>query len=966
MSMHKLVAGDGYAYLTRQVAAGDAGLEPGASLTAYYEATGNPPGRWYGAGLAALGTEPVHQLRAGDRVTEDAMAAVFRDGHDPLTGEPLGRSFQSESAVVGFDLTFTALKSVSVLWGLADDATRATVYSAHRAALDQSLAFVERTVIRTRVGDGGCRQVRTRGMIAVAFDHWDTRAGDPNLHTHVVLANKVQGPDGCWRSLDGKSVYAAVVTVSELYDTLLADELARRLPVAFSRRDRGPRRNAAFELDGIGDDVLALFSARAEQIHCAEVDWAATFTAKHGRAPSRVETTRARQHLARATRPPKIVRPVRELFAEWANRARALTGLEPVDLAARALAGTYGRPLHSHDVGPEVRAAMVAQILQDVSTKRSVWTTWNLGAAALRASRPLRMAAPEERLHLLNDLTGQAATACVHLDDTRDPERRRVGESLFTSTELLAAEKSLIDATTTPAHLPRTIEDLRSPSVRIRVALDALTADQRLAAEAVLTSPHLLDALVGPAGSGKTTTLAAVTAAWRTTGGPVLGLAPSATAAHALQESLGVPCQTTAKWLYESVGPGAHTRADAYTRAVETEAGSSDYFMRRDARGSAWQARAKQDSWRLTPGQLVIIDEASLADTRTLAAIVAQARAANARVLLVGDHLQRGSVDAGGMFAMLARRGPTAELTSLWRFTHPWETRASLELRRAHPVVLDTYDTHGAICDGTRSEMLTAALATWTDAHEHGHTAVLAAADTHTVRNLNNAARTAGVHAGTVSREGIELHDGLLAGVGDRIVTRHNHRRLRTSDGFVRNGALWDVVAIGPNGSLDVHRVDAAGDFDRSSQAVVRLPADYVAEHVELGYATTTARVQGITVDQTHTIAAPGMAREDLYVGMSRGRDINRVYVITDPTGDECLPDPAVPARSALEVLREILATSRAEQSATETWDTYHPDVPPPIPPVHPRDDDGMGAPRTAPPTVSPPSQYDVPVIERN
>ncbi|CAN5133819.1 hypothetical protein BH11ACT1_BH11ACT1_08550 [soil metagenome] len=114
------------------------------------------------------------------------------------------------------------------------------------------------------------------------------------------------------------------------------------------------------------------------------------------------------------------------------------------------------------------------------------------------------------------------------------------------------------------------------------------------------------------------------------------------------------------------------------------------------------------------------------------------------------------------------------------------------------------------------------------------------------------------------------------------------------------------------------------------------MPAAYVAEHVELGYATTTARTQGITVDQTHTVAAPGMAREDLYVGMSRGRDLNHTYVITEPDGDECLPGTAQPSPSALDVLRAILATSHAELSATEMWETYHPDQPPPIPPLHP------------------------------
>src|SRR5450756_776925 len=181
-------------------------------------------------------------------------------------------------------------------------------------------------------------------------------------------------------------------------------------------RDRGPRRNPAFEVAGIGEDLLAHFSTRAEQIHCAEQEWLVQFEADRGRAPTRVETTKARQHLTRATRPPKTVRRLADLLADWSNRARALTGLEPRDLAARALTGTYGRALHAHDVGPEVRAAMVAQVLADVSTRRAVWTTWNLGAGAVRASKLLRMASPADRRALLNEITTDAAAACVHLD----------------------------------------------------------------------------------------------------------------------------------------------------------------------------------------------------------------------------------------------------------------------------------------------------------------------------------------------------------------------------------------------------------------------------------------------------------------------------------------------------------------------------------------------------------------------
>ena len=602
---------------------------------------------------------------------------------------------------------------------------------------------------------------------------------------------------------------------------------------------------------------------------------------------------------------------------------------------------------------------MVAQMLDDVSTRRSVWTTWNLGAAAVRASKLLRMASPAERRALLNEITTDAAAACVHLDDNRDPTTRRVGESLFTSTELLGAEKALIDAAETTGAPHRPAEMLGAIPLRTERHLSALAPDQRKAAEAVITSGRLLDVLVGPAGSGKTTTLAALSSFWRHGIGSVVGLAPSATAARALAESLGVPCETTAKWLHESTGDGATTRALQYADALARKA-SRDYREQRAANEEHWRLRAEQDQWRFSPGQLVIVDEASLADTRTLAAIAEQARAATAKVLLVGDHLQRGSVDAGGAFGMLARRGPTAELASLWRFSQPWEARASLELRRARPAALDAYETHGAITAGGHDAMLNAAIDAVSTATGQCRVAVLQAVDNRTVRELNARIRADRITTGGVAPSGVSLRDGLTAGVGDRIVTRRNHRRLATADGFVRNGALWDVTAVLPDGSLRV-RPASHGDA-----ATVRLPAEYVAKHVELGYATTIARTQGMTVDETHTIATPGMGREDLYVAMSRGRHANRTYVVVDQGDLECLPDEA--PSSARAVLEQILATSHAEPSATETWETYHPGrAAPLVPPARPQQPWSVVPPQPAPHhlTAAPPSSPDGPVLGR-
>src|SRR5665647_735964 len=291
MSMHRLTAGAGYQYLLRHTASGDTDRVGPDGLTGYYAQSGNPPGRWLGSGLAGLdGDAGITQSTV---VTEDAMARLFGQGNDPVSGAPLGRPYPTfrpaaeriatavaqlpatmgalerqsaidtitrvelakptRAAVAGFDLTFTVPKSASVLWALADDATRAAVLAGHRAAVDQSLALLAETALFTRTGTRSCAQVTTRGPIAAAFDHWDTRTGDPNLHTHLVLANKVQGPDGLWRSVDSRALHHAVVAVSEVYDNLLADELARRLPVAWGWRTRGPRRSPAFELAGVPD-----------------------------------------------------------------------------------------------------------------------------------------------------------------------------------------------------------------------------------------------------------------------------------------------------------------------------------------------------------------------------------------------------------------------------------------------------------------------------------------------------------------------------------------------------------------------------------------------------------------------------------------------------------------------------------------------------------------------------------------
>ncbi|KQY48319.1 hypothetical protein ASD18_12200 [Cellulomonas sp. Root137] len=969
-----MTAGAGYQYLLRHTASGDCDRSGATSLTAYYMQSGNPAGRWLGSGLQGIGGADAIGIERGEVVGEQPMARLFGQGCDPATGVPLGRAYVTgdpvakrvgaqvkalpegldagarrraidaitrvelargaPKAVAGFDLTFTPPKSVSTLWAVADDRTQSTVLAAHRAAVDQALKFLEDRAIYTRTGHAGCRQEPTRGAVAVAFDHWDSRAGDPNLHTHLVVANKVQGPDGAWRSLDSRALHHATVAISEVYDALMADELARRLPVGWGWRQRGARRSPRLEVEGVADALMGEFSTRSNRIDEAMTDEVARFAATHGRTPNRIEITRLRQQVTRATRPTKHVRPLGELLATWRTRAAKLSGRTPAQLTDAVLGRGRSVPLDAAAVPAEVVERVAQVVLAGVMERRSTWTRWNVLAEAARVTRGFAMASVTDRLQLLDTVTSAAlrdgiSTAAPPLFVSGPRYQRPDGTSVFdrpdeerfTDRRILDAEARLLTAATA--------DDGPATSTAALVVAafygqTRLAPDQVDVVRQVATSGRRLDVLVGPAGSGKTTTLRGVRRAWEHTygRGAVIGLASSSSAAAELARALGIACENTAKWTFESTGQGAERRTALITRLTGARNGAARNGDVRALRtiDTALVAQVREAArWSLRAGQLVIVDEASLAGTLTLDTIVTQAGTTGAKVLLVGDHGQLSAVDAGGAFALLADRARPARLTSLWRFSHPWEAAASLGLRDGDPRVVEEYVEHDRVHAGAAEAMLEDAYTAWATDVEDGVDAILIAPDARTVAALNARAHRDRVADGLVTGDGVASASGERIGVGDRIVTRRNERTLHPAGAgphsYVRNGDLWTVTHTNPDGSLTASRTRSSTGVGAAS---VLLPADYVAQDVELGYASTTHRAQGITVDHTHVLAHPGMARENLYVAMTRGRHANYVYVALDAVDPECDDLPDAPTSSAgHDVLAAIIGSPSAEQSAT-------------------------------------------------
>ena len=284
-----------------------------------------------------------------------------------------------------------------------------------------------------------------------------------------------------------------------------------------------------------------------------------------------------------------------------------------------------------------------------------------------------------------------------------------------------------------------------------------------------------------------------------------------------------------------------------------------------------------------------------------------------AKVLLVGDQAQLTAVEAGGAFAALVRdrNGSAPELSDVRRFHHDWEKRASVELREGSVEAIDAYGAHDRIRSGDRDQMLDALYLAWKDDIEAGLTSLMIAGDLGTVSELNARARVDRVAAGDVTERGLAVAGGGTAGVGDAVLTRQNNRHLASGGRWVRNGDRWSVTATHLDGSMTLKRANGT--------ACVDLPADYVAEHVELAYASSAHRAQGRTVDTAHAVISPTATREVLYVSGTRGRQGNWLYVDTHYDPDPATShDQATEPVTAKEVLAGVLRNEGADVAAYE------------------------------------------------
>lgn len=415
-----------------------------------------------------------------------------------------------------------------------------------------------------------------------------------------------------------------------------------------------------------------------------------------------------------------------------------------------------------------------------------------------------------------------------------------------------------------------------------------LNAGQALLVRHLVESGKQITAGVGPAGTGKTASMAVVSTIWKNQGHNVIGLAPSAAAAKNLAEDIGTDAFTLASVTYRWRGMVGDNPRDISALGID-----------------------------IHPGDMLLIDEAGMATTADLAAITEIAQETGAVVRMVGDPHQLDAVETGGLFRTIVKRDDSIELDQVMRMgSDTAQAQAGLSIRHGDVRGLDLYFQRGWVHEDSRAEMVAQAARDFLTDDGAGLSSILIASTREDVNTANQIIQDARAHAGRIDPEGphVELGTGHRAFVGETILTRKN----ATFNGQrVLNGSRLTLSAIHDDGSITARLCER--------EVPVRLPADYVCEHVQLGYAATVHRAQGVTVDVTRAIIGAEADRRGLYVALTRGKRQNHLYVPTDMDIDlkaegghlHMAGDKQTP--TAREILESVVTRDAGQESATDT-----------------------------------------------
>lgn len=774
------------------------------------------------------------------------------------TGQPKGRLRKDPDALRFVEVTINGPKTWSLVAALNPEISAALDAAQERAA-KQIITFIAGHAT-TRVGPRGRQvQVPVEQVEAAVIRHYTSRAGDPHRHLHLQINARVFAK-GAWRGLHSVGIRDMIEAINGIGHAAVATDPEFRAALA----------KAGFTMDAATGELKELapfvgaFSARTAQIRGNMERYEAAWRTEHpGEEPGpRLHEAWDRRAWAEA-RPDKVVpKDGTEVVTRWNEELRTLGCVDPSGPA----------PLASPPIGDLDRNAVVDLVLSRLGAKRSSWNSADIrGQVELLIARTDLVAEAGIRIELAEDLTARTVARCTQLLIRPDvPEHVRA----LTSTAVLAVETEILERLlmrSQPAE----------PARLHRATATRLSAEQARVV-ATLTGRGPLVVIEGAAGAGKTTALGSARSHLAMRGHRMLVVTPTLKAAEVAARATGAEGHSAAWWIRQ-------------------------HGWRWDADGH-W-SRQPVDSApaaRLSRGDLLLIDEAGMVDQDIALALLTIADEAGARVAFMGDRHQLPAVGRGGVLDhAVAWAHPTAvvALNQVRRFADPEYAKLSLRMRegRDAEAVFDRLVERGQIVVHSSDAERTAALAVV------GAEGDLVVADTRDqVAALNVAIRR---RLRDDRHGGVATQRGEVIGLGDRVATRRNDPHLG-----VTNRQTWTVVGIGAEGSLIVHSADVGRDRE--------LPANYVAEQVELAYATTVHGAQGETVDHAHVAIGDSTGAASAYVAMTRGRQTNVAHLVAESVEDARKQWADVFSRD-----RSDLGPAHARRQAIDAIDRYGPAV---------------------------------------
>ena len=920
-----------------------------AGAMSYYTAAGEPPGQWAGKGAVALeltdqvdpavigrlyqhnigpGGELLVQRRqsraAGER--EQAAVAAYLIAHPYASATELAEVRAAERGtdphmVPYFDLTVNVVKSVSVLHAsyrvaarqardrgeqdqaAALDARADEIEAALMDAARDAVAWLERHATYTRTGHHSARTGEWRdgdGLVASVFLHHISRDGDPHLHVHVAVWNRVRRADQAdekWRTLDSRSLHNQRLAVATVTDRILETRLSALGSAMVPRADG----NGA-EVGGVSQDVMDTFSSRSRALTPELRALIGQYQKTHGKPPSKRTIWLLGQQAAQNTRRTKAearrtvagqtgaAEPTAEQrLASWEAQTarREVQTLSAVHQEVARFAAERARDAPAVlDDAAKRRAARIA--VSEVQQHHAVWSMAQLRFEVHRALPVLPPGADAEAVvtEVANlAVSGRAGTEVIQVtapdltDVTSLGMRASDGGSIYRppneerycTLAHLDTEQQILTAAkwTVPQLVSR-------EQARAAVERTGLTAGQRDAVITMLTATTATTALVAPAGTGKSHTMAGFARLWTSfTGRRVIGLATATNAARVLQSEGLAESYNIAAFLGKT--PGSHE-------------------LRRPV--------------PLHENDVLVLDEASQLSTTDLAMIQEAARAAGARLVLAGDTEQLGAVEAGGMFRLLAREVPAAELHEVRRFDAAWEAAASVRLRAGDFAAYAAYDRHGKMRGADQDAAMDRAASMWLADHLRGKDVLLLAGSNSEAADLSRRIQAKLIQLGTVRRPQAALADGNQAGTGDLIRARLNTTINAGGRELTNRDTLQIIGWQGP------HAQARRRESDGTWTSPFLVPRAYLADSAELDYAGNTHIGQGRTVDTAHLLVTGTLSRRSLYVGLTRGRESNTAHIVTGNTAPPGHPPyEQAPSES---VVKAIMDREDADLSATE------------------------------------------------